>query len=64
LVVIDDEDLFMSYEQFPWFKNANIASIVKLERPTPDHLYWPLLDIDLAVKSIRDLEKFPLMSLF
>lgn len=61
-LLLDDEELFMPYEQFPWFKNANIASIVKLERPTPNHVYWPLLDIDLAVESIKDPSKFPLMS--
>jgi hypothetical protein len=26
------------------------------------HLYWPDLDIDLAVESIRHPEKFPLVS--
>ncbi len=61
-VLLDDEELFMPYEQFPWFKNANIASIVKVERPTPHHLYWPLLDIDLAVESIKNPSSFPLMS--
>lgn len=61
-LLLDDEELFMPYEQFPWFKNANIASIVEIERPTPNHLYWPLLDIDLAVESIRNPSEFPLMS--
>jgi len=61
-LLLDDEELFMSYEHFPWFKNATIANIVKLERPTPNHLYWPLLDIDLAVESIKHPSKFPLVS--
>jgi hypothetical protein len=29
-------------------------------RPTPDHLYWPDLDVDLSVESIRHPERFPL----
>jgi hypothetical protein len=27
-----------------------------------DHLYWPDLDVDLAVESIRNPERFPLVS--
>jgi hypothetical protein len=30
--------------------------------PSPHHLRWPDLDVDLAVESIRDPEKFPLVS--
>jgi hypothetical protein len=28
----------------------------------PDHLYWPDLDIDLSLESIRHPENFPLIS--
>jgi hypothetical protein len=30
--------------------------------PSPNHLYWPGLDVDLAVESIRHPEHFPLVS--
>ena len=30
--------------------------------PSPHHLYWPDLDIDLAVESIDQPEKYPLVS--
>jgi hypothetical protein len=33
-----------------------------VQRPTEDHLYWPQLDIDLSVASIRDPQSFPLLS--
>jgi hypothetical protein len=33
-----------------------------VERPSPDHLYWPLLDVDLSVRSIRSPADFPLIS--
>jgi hypothetical protein len=33
-----------------------------VERPTADHLYWPKLDIDLAVASIKNPDAFPLMA--
>lgn len=57
-----DEELFLPFEHFPWFKAATIEQVSAVERPTADHLYWPLLDIDLSVQSIRDPASFPLVS--
>ena len=61
-MLLGDEELLLSFEQFPWFKRASVEQIVNVERPTPDHLYWPDLDIDLSVTSIRKPTDFPLMS--
>ncbi|MCG8467585.1 MAG: hypothetical protein MJB57_05155 [Gemmatimonadetes bacterium] len=33
-----------------------------VERPRPDHLRWPRLDIDLTVESIEHPERYPLRS--
>ena len=57
-----DEELFLSYTDFPWFTEATIVQITNVERPSADHLYWPSLDIDLSVESVRDPSKFPLIS--
>src|SRR5688500_7015892 len=51
-LLLDDEELFLAYADFPWFKNARVADLSTVERPTAEHLYWPTLDIDLAVASI------------
>ena len=50
---LDDEELSLPFEQFPWFRRATIQQLSVIERLTSDHLYWPLLDVDLAVQSIR-----------
>jgi hypothetical protein len=34
------------------FREATIGKIVHVEVPSPNHLYWPELDIDLEVESI------------
>jgi hypothetical protein len=39
--------------EFPWFRQATIEQLTTIEWPSPDHLYWPLLDVDLSVASIR-----------
>ena len=59
-ILIDDEELALPYSEFPWFKAATIQQIINVLRPTADHLYWPDLDVDLSVQSIRHPERFPL----
>lgn len=61
-VLVGDEELFLPFEHFPWFRDASIEKISVVDRQTPDHLYWPLLDIDLSVESIRTPDAFPLVA--
>ena len=61
-LLMDDRELFVPFEQFPWFKDATIAEILDVEQPHAGHLYWPKLDVDLAVESIEHPERFPLVS--
>jgi hypothetical protein len=61
-VLAGDEELFLPFTQFPWFRQATIENITTVERPSADHLYWPLLDLDLSIQSIRDPDAFPLVA--
>jgi hypothetical protein len=61
-LLVRDEELFLSFEEFPWFKDASLQAILNVERQGPDHLHWPALDVDLALDSIRHPEKYPLIS--
>ncbi len=61
-LLLDNEELFVPYAEFPWFKQATVEQITTIERPSPNHLYWPMLDVDLALESIRDPALFPLIS--
>jgi Protein of unknown function (DUF2442) len=61
-LLLADEELFVPFKDFPWFKDASISEIVRVEWPHPHHLYWPDLDIDLAIDSIRAPKYFPLIS--
>jgi hypothetical protein len=54
--------VFAPFKQFPWFSEATIAQLTAVERPRPGHLYWPDLDVDLAVESLDHPEDFPLVS--
>jgi hypothetical protein len=59
---IDEAELFVPFSDFPWFKDASIAEITRVELPSPHHLYWPDLDVDLALDSIQHPERYPLVS--
>lgn len=61
-LLVGDEELFLPFEHFPWFRDASIEKISLVERPTTDHVYWPLLDIDVSVESIRNPDAFPLVA--
>lgn len=61
-MLVQNRELFVPFDKFPWFKDAPVGSILKVEQPHPGHLYWPDLDIDLAVESIEHPERFPLIS--
>lgn len=61
-LLLNEEELLVSFEQFPWFKKASIDQLTDVIWPTLDHLYWPQLDADLSVESIRDPAAFPLVS--
>lgn len=56
------EEPLMPFEAFPWFRKVTIEQISNVERPTENHLYWPDLDVDLSVESIRNPDAFPLRS--
>ena len=61
-VLIGDEELFLPFRDFPWFEAASVSAILNVELQGAHHLYWPDLDIDLTVDSIKHPEKYPLIS--
>jgi hypothetical protein len=59
-VLVDDRELFLPFDEFPWFKAAAVQAIHNVERPQSEHLYWPDLDVDLTLDSIEHPERYPL----
>ena len=58
---VGERELFVSFTLFPWFREASIRAIANVQLPRPHHLYWPDLDIDLHVDSLKNIEKYPLV---
>ncbi len=61
-LLIGNREVFIPFDQFPWFRDVPIRKLVNVELPQPHHLHWPDLDIDLAVESIDHPERYPLIS--
>ena len=61
-LLLDSQELFVAFTDFPWFNDVTIRQLTRVERPNPHHLYWPDLDIDLATDSLVNPEQFPLVS--
>jgi hypothetical protein len=61
-LLLHEKERFLSFENFPWFKNASVSAIQNVELLNKRHLYWPDLDVDLAVESIEYPERFPLVT--
>ncbi len=61
-LLLGGEELLLTYDQFPCFYKATVDQISHVERPTQNHLYWPELDVDIAVESISRPLAFPLFA--
>ena len=61
-ILIGEREVYASFEDFPWFKEASISELTAVELPSAHHLYWPELDVDLAVDSLDHPERYPLIS--
>jgi hypothetical protein len=61
-LLIGEGERFLPFDQFPWFRDAPIGQLLNVELPSPHHLYWRDLDVDLAVESIDHPERFPHIS--
>lgn len=61
-LVLDGEALPLRFADFPWFKGIPLEELRAVQRPAAGHLYWPALDVDLSLESIRDPAALPLVA--
>ena len=58
---VNGSEYFLSYKDFPWFKDATITQVQNVHSFTENYLHWPDLDVDLEVDSLMDPKKYPLI---
>jgi hypothetical protein len=59
-LLINDQEFFLPFSDFPWFKDATIDQLCTLEFTFEKYLHWPLLDIDIEVASLKYPDAYPL----
>ena len=59
-VLVEDEELFLSYEDYPWFKKASVEDVLYVVLQSPTHLFWPELDLDISIMAIKEPDRYPL----
>ncbi len=59
-ILVRNRELFLSYDDFPWFREQPVKSILQVEELSPGHFHWPDIDVDLTVEMIEHPERFPL----
>lgn len=59
-ILLAKKEYFLPFEKYPWFKEAKISAITKVEVHHNHHLYWPDLDVDLTTEILENLQNYPL----
>jgi hypothetical protein len=59
---VKEHEYFLSYQDYPYFKDQTLKAIQNIELIHDGHLYWPTLDVDLEIDNLENPEKYPLKS--
>lgn len=60
-LLVGERDFFLPHEQFPWFADARVRDVCRVELQHGHVLHWPVLDIDLELESLEHPEAWPLV---
>jgi hypothetical protein len=55
-----EKEYFLSYKDYPYFKDQTLRAIQNVQLLHGYHLYWPDLDVDLEIDNLDNPEKYPL----
>ena len=61
-LMISEKEYFLDFDLFPWFRQASLQQLFKVELLHGQHLYWPDLDVDLDLDRIEHPENYPLVA--
>lgn len=59
-IFVKEKEYFLSYKDYPYFKDQTLGSIQNVQLLHSYHLYWPELDVDLEIDNLENPEKYPL----
>lgn len=59
-IFVKGKEYFLSYKDYPYFKDQTLKAIQHVQLLHGYHLYWPELDVDLEIDNLENPEKYPL----
>ncbi len=60
-VWINGKEFFLDYDHYPWFKEVPVSQIMNVRLLHSHHLYWPDLDVDLEIDTLRHPKEYSLI---
>ena len=60
LLFIGGKEYYLSYDRFPWFRNARVLDVLNVTMPDEKSLRWDAIDVDLEIDSITHRERYPI----
>jgi hypothetical protein len=61
-IFVKEKEHFLSYKDYPYFKEQKLSSIQNVQLLHGYHLYWPELDVDLEIDNLENPQNYPLKS--
>ena len=59
-ICVENSEYFLSYKEYPWFKDAKVSEICNVQFFHSNHLCWKDLDVDLELESLKNPHQYPL----
>lgn len=59
-ILVGVKEYFLPFQEYPWFKDVKVSSILDVHFLHGQHLHWPQLDVDLDIESLEHPESYPL----
>ena len=56
-ILINEEEFFMPYDDFPWFLKATVPEIYNFQFLDGHHLHWPDLDVDIDIDALKQASR-------
>lgn len=60
LLFIGGKEYYLSYDRFPWFRNARVLDVLNVTMLDEKSLRWDAIDVDLEIDSITHPERYPI----
>ena len=61
-LMVSGREYFLDFDKFPWFRQATLNQLFAVELHGGEHLFWPLLDVDLDLDRIEHPDRYPLVA--